>query len=206
MFLRIKPIKKLNKKSGEIHTYYYVYEVESYKIRGKTKQKTIGLIGRYIQLKKKYHKKYPIEKVLQTNSKETLFKEILALQLENYGFKQIKPQVYKLEDIIANLKNLRVFSESSNKDVYINLNNKFFGTKTLRRAIKTESSDLLDFVRAIVDAGLIDISFLHFKKAKNYEKLKNHDFKLLQAIINKFYFSLPEKEIPFEKFREEIGY
>lgn len=207
MFLRVKPVRKLNKTNGKPATYYYVYEVESYKKWGKVKQKTVRLLGKYVQLEKQKQNNFSLEKALQAGSREQLLREIFTLQLENYDFKQIKPQIYKHGEIIANLKTFRVFSEGSNRDVYVNINDKFFGTKTLRKAIKSDTTDLFEFVKAIIDSGAVGIEFSEFKRIREAGGEPAHDFKLLQAIIGKFGPVAEDvKEISFEKFKEEIGY
>ncbi len=207
MFLRVKPVRKLNKNTGKSTTYHYVYEVESYKKWGKVRQKTVGLLGRYIQLEKQNQKNFPLEKALQADSKEQLLREIFALQLENYDFRQIGSQIYKQGDVIANLKTFRVFSEASNKDVYVNINDKFFGTKTLRKAAKSDIIDLFEFVKAIIDSGAVGIEFSEFKRIREAGGEPAPDFKLLQAIIGKFGPVTEDvKEISFEKFKSEIGY
>jgi hypothetical protein len=207
MFLRVKPVRKLNKNTGKSTTYYYVYEVESYKSGGKVRQKTVKLLGKYIQLKKQKQINFPLEKALQADSREHLLREIFALQLENYDFRQIRPQIYKHGEIIANLKTFRVFSEGSNKDVYVNINDKFFGTKTLRKAVKLDFTDLFEFVKTIIDSGAVGIEFSEFKRIREAGGEPAHDFKLLQAIIGKFGPVTEDmKEISFEKFKSETGY
>lgn len=207
MFLRVKPVRKSDKNTGKSVTYHYVYEVESYKNRGKVKQKTVRLLGKYIYLEKQKQVNFPLNKALQADSKEKLLREIYALQLENYGFKQSNANVFRHGKITANLKSFRVFSEDTNKDIYININDKFFGTKTLRKAVKSDTTDLFEFVRAIIDSGAVNIEFSDFKRIREQAGEPAHDFKLLQAIIGKFAPVAEElEEISFDKFKAEIGY
>ena len=186
-FLRIKPIRKNNK------THYYVYEVESYKDRGKVKQKTLQFLGKYVRLEKKQRKSFPLSKISKINDKEQLFKEIFSLHLANYGFKSGKDDVFKRRNIIVDLKSNRIFDSETEKDVYLNINDKFFGTYTLNRVLKSDSTELVAFVKEIVDSGALD-------------KEHKQDFKLLQAIIEKFRPKEKMEEAKFEDFAEKIGY
>ena len=182
-FLRVKPVNK----------YQYIYEVESYKKKGKVKQKTLRFLGKYIRLKKQRRRKFPLEKALKYKSKEELFKELFAFTLVNYGFKQIKPSVFARNKIVANLKTCKVIDTDSGKDVYLNLNDGFFGTYTLKRVLKSDASELVAFVKSITEAGAIN-------------KENEHDFKLLQIISEKFMPKEPVKETSFDKFAKEVGY
>lgn len=195
-FLRIKPVRE----------YQYVYEVESYKdSRNKVKQRTVQLLGKYIPLEKQERAEFPIKRALACDSKEQLLKEIFALNFANYGFEQDKPEIFRQGSIIANLSACKVFDELSGKDVYLGFNNKFFGTQTLRKALKADTSDLFGFVKAIVDSGAVGVEFSEFKNQKGK---KSHDLKLLQAIVDKFSQTSPgkNKEMNFEEFKKEVGY
>jgi hypothetical protein len=205
-FLRIKPVRKVCKDTGKASTYHYVYEVESYKSRGKVKQKTLRLLGRYIQLEKQKQKNFPIKRALECDSKEQLFKEIFALNLANYGFEPDTPDIFRRDNIIANLKTCKVFDMNSNRDIYLNLNGKFFGTYTLKKALKSDAANLVDFVKAITDSGAIGIEFSEFKNHKEGHE-PSHNLKLLQIILDRFGSNLDKmKEMDFETFKEEIGY
>lgn len=210
-FLRIKPVRKTCKETGKSSTYNYVYEVESYKVRGKVKQKTVRLLGKYIRLDKRRLEKFPINKAAECDSKEQLLKEIFAFNLLNYGFRKEaeKPFILKNGSIVVNLKTNRVFDSETKADVYVNINDKFFGTKTIRRALESSSSDLFDFVKSLVDAGIVGIEFSEFRKCKQKGTPSAlYDMKLLQAIIDKFgHFSISQtKEMNFSDFQKEIGY
>src|SRR3989304_5100425 len=112
-FLRTKPVKK----GGKVHI--YVYEVESYKNKGKVKQRTIRFLGKYVKLEKKGKKKFPLEKVKTHNSKEELFREIFSLNLINYGFKLTNEGNFKRKNIVADLNACRIFDSETEKDVYL---------------------------------------------------------------------------------------
>jgi len=207
-FLRIKPVRKACKETGLTSTYYYVYEVKSYKIKGKIKQKTLRLLGKYIQLEKQKHKNFPIKRALECGSKEQLFKEIFALNLANYGFEPDTPEIFRRDNIIANLKTCKVFDMNSNRDIYLNLNGKFFGTQTLKKAMKSDATNLTDFVKAIIDSGAIGIEFSEFKQHQNVGE-PSHNLKLLQVVLDKFgQFSDSDKlkEMNFTDFKKEVGY
>ena len=207
-FLRIKPVRKVCKDTGKASTYHYVYEVESYKTKGRVKQKTLRLLGKYIQLERQRQKKFPIKKALECGSKEQLFKEIFALNLSNYGFEPDTSDIFRRDNIIVNFKTCRVFDMNSNKDIYVNLNGKFFGTQTLKKAVRTDAANLTDFVKAIIDSGAIGIEFSEFRTQKE-GKEPSHNLKLLRIVLDKFgQFSASGKmqEMDFEKFKKEIGY
>ena len=205
-FLRVKPVRKLNKITGKTALHHYVYEVKSYKDRGKVRQKTIQFLGKYIQLDKKKEENFPIKRALEVDSKEQLLKEIFAFNLENYGFKKCEPEIYKNQNVIADLKTCKVFDSSAGKDIYLNINGKFFGTQTIRKAIKSNNSDLFSFVKTLIDAGIVGIEFSEFKQLQ--EKGSDlHEFKLLRAIIKKFGPSAEEiKEMSYEDFVNKVGY
>jgi len=186
-FLRIKPIRK----GKTIHR--YVYEVESYKHRGKVKQRTVRFLGKYVRLEKKRNKKFSISKISKITNREQLFREIFSLHLQNYGFKSAKNDVFKRKNIVADLNSNRIFDSETEKDVYLNINDKFFGTYTLNRVLKSTSSELVEFVKEIVDSGALD-------------KEKKADVKLLGAIIEKFRPKESMKEKSFEEFAKETGY
>ena len=207
-FLRIKPVRKVCKDTGKVSTYNYVYEVESYKIKGKVKQKTLQLLGRYIRLEKQKQKNFPLKRALECDSKEQLFKEIFALNLANYGFEPDTQDIFRRDNIIANLKTCKVFDLNSNNDIYLNINGKFFGSQTLKKAVKLDANSLTDFVKVIIDSGAIGIEFSEFKNHKEGHE-PSHNLKLLQTILDKFgQFSNSGqmKEMDFEKFKQEIGY
>lgn len=188
-FLRIKPVRKPNGK-----VYHYVYEVESYKHKGKVRQRTLQLLGPYVKLKKQKQKKFPLNKALQCDSKELLLKEIFAHNLANYGFVQGEPDIWRLNEIMVNLNALRVSNSVTDKDVYLNINEKFFGTHTLKNVVKSDNSDLFSFAKAVVASG-----------ALNNED--SHDRKVLEAITVKFLdIERKMKEADFDKFAKEIGY
>lgn len=52
-YLRIKAVPKKSKKTGETKHYYYLYLVESYKVKGRKepKQRTIAYLGKSNELK-----------------------------------------------------------------------------------------------------------------------------------------------------------
>jgi len=186
-FLRIKPVRKENK------VHHYVYEVESYKDKGKVKQRTVRFLGKHVRLEKKLNKKFSLSRIKKHDSREALLKEIFAHNLLNYGFKQIKENEWRLRNIVADLNTLRVFHSQTERDVYINMNEKFFGSHTLSKALKSDSSDIVEFVKTIIDAGALD-------------KEKKHDFKLLQLITEKFRPEAKMEESSFKDFAKEIGY
>jgi hypothetical protein len=204
-FLRIKPIRKTSKE-GKASTYYYVYEVKSYKSAGKVKQRTVGLLGKYIILEKLKDNNFPIERALQCGSKELLFQEIFAANLVTYGFVQQKPGIFTHKNIVANLKTCKVYDSKTGKPVYLNMNGKFFGSKTLKNLLKLKPANLFDFVKSIIDSGAVGIEFSEFK---NPEKEPSHSLKLLQAILDKFgqHSDFAKvKDMDFDKFVKEIGY
>jgi hypothetical protein len=204
-FLRIKPIRKTSKE-GKSSTYHYVYEVKSYKSEGKVKQRTVGLLGKYIILEKLKDNNFPIERALQCGSKEQLFYEIFTLNLANYGFVQQKPGIFTHKNIVANLKTCKVYDGKTGKPVYLNINGKFFGSKTLKNLMKLKPASLFDFVKSIIDSGAVCIEFSEFKNPKEEP---SHSLKLLQAILDKFgqhsdFANI--KDMDFDKFVKEIGY
>lgn len=206
-FLRVKPVRKTNSKRSS-HTYYYVYEVQSYKYKGKVKQKTLRLLGRYIKLKKLRQKKFPLKRALACDSKEQLFKEIFTLNLQNYGFRKEKENIFKHGNIVVDLGKFKVFDSTLNKDVYININDKFFGSFTLKKLFKYDSNDMFEFVRAIIDSGAIKIEFSDFKRHREHSK-SLHDFKLLQIMLDKFgrcSDASKLREMSFGEFITKIGY
>jgi hypothetical protein len=86
------------------------------------------------------------------------------------------------------------------------LNGKFFGTYTLKKALKSDAANLVDFVKAITDSGAIGIEFSEFKNHKEGHE-PSHNLKLLQIILDRFGSNLDKmKEMDFETFKEEIGY
>ena len=201
-FLRIKSIRKSGK-NGKASIYDYVYEVESFKKRGKVKQKTIGLVGKYLRMEKVCNENFPIEKALQCDSKEKLLREIFTLNLANYGFLQEKPGIFKKNSIVANLNTCKVFDCNSKKPVYIDMHGKFFGTKTLKNIFKSENMTLFEFVKAVVASGAVCIESLDIK---NLKESADPNLKLLQAILDKFEPSDKIEHMDFDKFTEEFGY
>ena len=187
-FLRIKPVRKRGGK-----TYYYVYEVESYKHKGKVRQRTLQLLGPYVKLEKQKQSKFPINKALQADSKKSLLREIFAHNLANYGFIERGDDVWRLNDVMVNLRALRVFHSTTNKDIYLSMNDKFFGTYTLKKAIKSDSTDLVEFVKSITASGALDTE-------------EEHDRKLLQVITSKFKPMEKMPESSFEEFAKKVGY
>ena len=97
---------------------------------------------------------------------------------------------------------------NSNRDIYVNLNGKFFGTQTLKKAMKSDATNLTDFVKAIIDSGAIGIEFSEFKQHQNVGE-PSHNLKLLQVVLDKFgQFSDSDKlkEMNFTDFKKEVGY
>lgn len=192
-FLRAKPIRKTSAKTNRLVTYRYIYEVESYKKAGKVKQKSVRFLGKYILLKRVSNKKFPPETVQKFSSKEDFFKELFAFNLINYGFKKVKQSIFRRGDITADFTSARVFDRRSGKNVYLNINNKFFGTETLKNVLNLRSRNLFDFTKAISDSGLIN---------------PEREISLLQAISKKFgnFEGVKTKEMDFEEFTNKIGY
>jgi hypothetical protein len=186
-FLRLKPVRKGNK------VYYYVYEVESYKEKGKVRQRTVRFLGKYIKLGRKQQKYLSNKLVEKHDSVDALFKEIFALQLPSYGFRPVKENVFAYKSIIADLEAFRIFDSETGKDVYINVNEKFFGTHTLSKLIKADHSDLVEFVKAIVDSGAVN-------------KETKQGVLLLQRITEKFRPKTKMEESSFKDFAKDVGY
>ena len=134
MYTRIKKIKNIE----------YVYLVKSYwsKRKKSPKQKTLKYLGRLYRFKKTKNKALEqylnikdIENYFNKTSIKKIIKDLIKLELHNYNFKEIKPNIWKQEDIIVDLKSKILYNSLNKKQACIEINNNFLSNKTLRNII-----------------------------------------------------------------------
>ena len=77
----------------------------------------------------------------------------------------------------------------------------------MKKAFKSDTRNLLDFVKTIIDSGAIGVEFSEFKNSKKKGK-PSYNLKLLQAVLNRYgeFSTSKMKEMTFEEFSKEIGY
>ncbi len=161
-FFRIKPVTK-RRKDAKDKTYYYVYEVENYKRRYgkkvKVKQKTLRIVGPYREVKKLKNAELTQGRIEKLD-RAALIEAIIVQNLKNYGFKKTSNRQYQKGVLTIDLEKHRVMDNATRKDVYIGINNGYFGTETIRKLHKfkfNEGTSMIDFVKAVSTAGLLDL-------------------------------------------------
>ena len=131
MFIRIKKIKGKD--------YAYLVSNVWRKRKKASRQKVAKYLGKVLKLERinnktlhEFLKIKDLEKYIKSNSKKITL-DLIRLELHNHNFKEIKKDIWELNDILVDLKNKKVLHNK--KQVCLELNNNFLCSYTLRKLI-----------------------------------------------------------------------
>ncbi|MBI2499347.1 hypothetical protein HYV88_03845 [Candidatus Woesearchaeota archaeon] len=135
MYIRSKK-RKLN--SGKIVEYAYLVSIKHRKTKT-PKQKVKKYLGRIYKLEKKKNKTFKdfiaqdLDLYFKSNSLTKIKKDLIKLELLNYGFLEISKEVFVFNDFKVNLNKPGVLDK--NKEISLEINNNFINSYTLNRIL-----------------------------------------------------------------------
>jgi len=191
-FLRVKKVPRRQSS----HKYEYVYEVENYREGNKIKQKTLRFLGRLVELNELAGSNQNIENLEEFESisdKERLIEHLATAILSAHGFKKSKKGFVK-NKILIDLKNYSV--KLNNRNVFIKLNDGYFGKYTLEKLREARSYE--ELIRWLVASGLVP-------KPKKFDE-SDPNFVFLTKLAALFKDKIKIKTISFEEFAKKVGY
>jgi len=136
MYIRSKK-RKLN--SGKIIEYAYLVSIKHRKTKT-PKQKVKKYLGRIYKLEKKENKLFKeaiardLDLYFKNKPLKRIKKDLVKLELLNYGFLEISKDIFVFNDFKVNLNKLEVL-DSKNNPVSLEINNNFINSYTLNRIL-----------------------------------------------------------------------
>lgn len=135
MYIRSKK-RKLN--SGNIVEYAYLVSIKHRKTKT-PKQKVKKYLGRIYKLEKKDTKSFQefinqdLDLYFKSKPLKKIKKDLIKLELQNYGFLEISKDILKFNDFKVNLTKIKVLDKT--KQISLEINNNFINSYTLNKIL-----------------------------------------------------------------------
>ncbi|MEK6951800.1 MAG: hypothetical protein AABX29_02185 [Nanoarchaeota archaeon] len=175
MYIRSKK-RKLN--SGKIVEYAYLVSIKHRKTKT-PKQKVKKYLGRIYKLEKKENKPFKefiaqdLDSYFKSNSLTKIKKDLIKLELFNYGFLEISKDILVFNNFRVNLKKLEVL-DNKNNPISLEINNNFINSYTLNRILNYNPPKSLsqlqlakEYANSLLSLGLTlpeDVFVMLFKR------------------------------------------
>ena len=128
MFIRIKKIKN--------NHYAYLVENKWRKRRkNKVKQKTLKYLGKIYKVGKESAPRNINSEEFKNTSIKKLIIELIRNELNSHNFKEIKNNIFELDNSLVDLEKKEVINKNSKKQICLELNNNFLCSYTLRKLL-----------------------------------------------------------------------
>ena len=130
--------KKRKLKSGKVNEYAYLVSIKHRKTKT-PKQKVKKYLGRIYKLEKKDNKTFKevisqdLDSYFKNKPLKRIKKELIKLELLNYGFLEISKNILVFNNFKVNLNKLEVLDK--NKQISLEVNNNFINFYTLNRIL-----------------------------------------------------------------------